>query len=106
MTHHPPMFVGADIRELDGAACYSPDATSRLSPDAWSPDGKNDMAPGRAGWEAARVCRGCDVRAECLNQALARDEQHGIWGGFWFGDPEQKRRARDTRLRRRGDDAA
>ena len=26
--------------------------------------------------------RGCDVRAECLEYALANDERFGIWGGL------------------------
>ncbi len=43
--------------------------------------------------EAKRVCTGCDVRAECLEFALANDERFGIWGGL----SERERR----RLRRR-----
>ncbi len=43
--------------------------------------------------EAKRVCSGCDVRAECLEYALANDERFGIWGGL----SERERR----RLRRR-----
>ena len=32
--------------------------------------------------EAKKVCVGCDVRAECLEYALAHDERFGIWGGL------------------------
>ncbi|MDQ2624952.1 MAG: WhiB family transcriptional regulator [Actinomycetota bacterium] len=32
--------------------------------------------------EAKRVCTGCEVRAECLEYALANDERFGIWGGL------------------------
>ena len=32
--------------------------------------------------EAKRICSGCDVRAECLEYALAHDERFGIWGGL------------------------
>ena len=32
--------------------------------------------------EAKRVCMSCDVRAECLEYALAKDERFGIWGGL------------------------
>lgn len=32
--------------------------------------------------EAKRICAGCDVRAECLEYALAFDERFGIWGGL------------------------
>jgi WhiB family transcriptional regulator, redox-sensing transcriptional regulator len=32
--------------------------------------------------EAKKVCRACDVQAECLEYALAHDERFGIWGGL------------------------
>lgn len=32
--------------------------------------------------EAKKVCQRCDVRAECLEYALANDERFGIWGGL------------------------
>jgi WhiB family transcriptional regulator, redox-sensing transcriptional regulator len=32
--------------------------------------------------EAKRVCLACEVRAECLEYALANDERFGIWGGL------------------------
>ena len=32
--------------------------------------------------EAKRVCVSCEVRAECLEYALANDERFGIWGGL------------------------
>ena len=32
--------------------------------------------------EAKRICVGCDVKAECLEYALASDERFGIWGGL------------------------
>ena len=32
--------------------------------------------------EAKRVCAACEVRAECLQYALANDERFGIWGGL------------------------
>jgi WhiB family transcriptional regulator, redox-sensing transcriptional regulator len=43
--------------------------------------------------EAKRVCLACEVRAECLDYALAHDERFGIWGGL----SERERR----RLKRR-----
>jgi WhiB family transcriptional regulator, redox-sensing transcriptional regulator len=30
---------------------------------------------------AKAVCMACEVRAECLDYALERDERFGIWGG-------------------------
>ena len=32
--------------------------------------------------EAKKVCASCQVRAECLEYALANDERFGIWGGL------------------------
>ena len=32
--------------------------------------------------EAKRVCRSCEVRAECLDYALETDQKFGIWGGM------------------------
>jgi WhiB family redox-sensing transcriptional regulator len=43
--------------------------------------------------EAKRICGGCEVRAQCLEFALAHDERFGIWGGL----SERERR----RLKRR-----
>ena len=31
---------------------------------------------------AKQVCAGCDVRAECLEQALSNGERYGVWGGM------------------------
>jgi hypothetical protein len=38
---------------------------------------------------AKRVCAGCEVRAECLQDALDRGERFGVWGGL----SERERRA-------------
>jgi WhiB family redox-sensing transcriptional regulator len=32
--------------------------------------------------EAKKICLGCEVRSECLEYALAKDERFGIWGGL------------------------
>ncbi len=32
--------------------------------------------------EAKEVCRGCVVREDCLEYALANGEKFGIWGGL------------------------
>jgi len=44
--------------------------------------------------EAKEVCRGCPVRADCLQHALAYGEKHGIWGGL---SEKQRRKARIAR---------
>lgn len=44
--------------------------------------------PSKKAAEAAkRICGRCDVRAECLQWALANDEEYGIWGGT---DPQER----------------
>ncbi|MFC9361671.1 WhiB family transcriptional regulator [Rhodococcus sp. NPDC057014] len=37
---------------------------------------------GENGRPAKRVCAGCEVRDDCLAEALAHDERFGIWGGL------------------------
>jgi WhiB family transcriptional regulator, redox-sensing transcriptional regulator len=44
--------------------------------------------------EAKRICSGCEVRAECLEYALAHDERFGIWGGL--SERERRRLRREA----------
>ena len=44
--------------------------------------------------EARRVCRACEVRAECLQFALDHDERFGIYGGM--SERERRRLKRST----------
>ena len=46
---------------------------------------------------AKRVCRSCDVRAECLEYALENGEEFGIWGGL---SPQERRCVRLGRAQR------
>jgi WhiB family transcriptional regulator, redox-sensing transcriptional regulator len=59
-------YLGVD----DGALCAQTD------PEAFFPE------KGGSTREAKKVCLSCDVRAECLEYALAHDERFGIWGGL------------------------
>jgi WhiB family transcriptional regulator, redox-sensing transcriptional regulator len=45
--------------------------------------------------EAKRVCRSCEVRAECLEYALENDERFGIWGGLSERERRRVRRIRN-----------
>jgi WhiB family redox-sensing transcriptional regulator len=45
--------------------------------------------------EAKEVCRGCVVREECLDYAIANGEKFGIWGGM---SERERRRVRRARL--------
>src|SRR3954469_22608065 len=49
--------------------------------------------------EAKEVCRGCVVRAECLEYALSNGEKFGIWGGM--SERERRRIRRQRALARR-----
>jgi len=81
---HDTLGIGADDAGeqswQDRALCAQTD------PEAFFPE------TGGSTREAKRVCRGCEVRAECLEYALEHDERFGIWGGL----SERERR----RLRR------
>jgi WhiB family redox-sensing transcriptional regulator len=52
---------------------------------------------GESTYEAKKVCRGCVVRVECLEWAIARPEKFGIWGGM---SERERRRLRIARSRR------
>lgn len=45
--------------------------------------------------EAKEVCRGCVVREDCLEYALANGEKFGIWGGM---SERERRRVRRMRV--------
>ena len=48
--------------------------------------------------EAKEVCRGCVVRDDCLEYALANSEKFGIWGGM--SERERRRIRRQRALAR------
>jgi WhiB family redox-sensing transcriptional regulator len=49
--------------------------------------------------EAKEVCRGCVVREDCLEYALANGEKFGIWGGL--SERERRRLRRQRAMGRR-----
>jgi WhiB family transcriptional regulator, redox-sensing transcriptional regulator len=49
--------------------------------------------------EAKAVCRGCEVRIECLEYAIRHGEKFGIWGGL--SERERRRVRRERALARR-----
>jgi len=67
-------LLGGDADELlswqERALCAQTD------PEAFFPE------KGGSTREAKKVCVSCEVRAECLEYALANDERFGIWGGL------------------------
>jgi len=54
--------------------------------------------------EAKEVCRGCVVKEDCLEFAIANGEKFGIWGGM--SERERRRVRRSRALTRRAGDAA
>ena len=70
---HTAIYDVDDAGELawqDRALCAQTD------PEAFFPE------KGGSTREAKKVCRSCEVRAECLEYALEHDERFGIWGGM------------------------
>jgi WhiB family redox-sensing transcriptional regulator len=49
---------------------------AETDPEAWFPN------KGGSTREAKRICMDCDVRSECLEDALVNDEKFGVWGGL------------------------
>jgi WhiB family transcriptional regulator, redox-sensing transcriptional regulator len=73
--------------EADAQSWQERALCSETDPEAFFPE------KGGSTREAKKICTGCEVKAECLEYALANDERFGIWGGL----SERERR----RLRRR-----
>lgn len=49
---------------------------------------------------AKRVCARCQVREECLEFAIASNQDAGIWGGLTEDERKSLKRARQRRARR------
>ncbi|GAB21073.1 putative WhiB family regulatory protein [Gordonia polyisoprenivorans NBRC 16320 = JCM 10675] len=64
------LFDAVEEQWQDRALCAQTD------PEAFFPE------KGGSTREAKRICSGCEVKAECLEYALANDERFGIWGGL------------------------
>ena len=83
------MVVGAaGDGEDDGLLAWQDQALcAQTDPEAFFPE------KGGSTREAKRICSGCEVRAECLEYALAHDERFGIWGGLSERERRRLRRA-------------
>ena len=70
-----PLFAGE--AEDEGLLAWQERALcAQTDPEAFFPE------KGGSTREAKKVCTQCEVRAECLEYALANDERFGIWGGL------------------------
>lgn len=68
----PPEPAREDLAWMDLALC------AEVDPEAWFPE------KGGSTYPAKRVCRSCEVRAECLEYALKHEDisAFGVWGGM------------------------
>lgn len=86
-AHLPELFIPG--QSLPSALCAQSD------PELWFPE------RGGSSVEAKRICMRCPERVDCLEGALERSEQYGIFGGL-----SERERARIRRQRRAGERAA
>jgi WhiB family transcriptional regulator, redox-sensing transcriptional regulator len=92
-----PIAVDLLQEPLGGLEAFGPPADepdwqeralcAQTDPEAFFPE------KGGSTREAKRICSGCEVRAECLEYALAHDERFGIWGGLSERERRRLRRA-------------
>jgi WhiB family redox-sensing transcriptional regulator len=70
--------AGAYSNDLDeNPLAWQADAVcAQTDPEAFFPE------KGGSTRDAKKICSGCDVKAQCLEYALANDERFGIWGGL------------------------
>lgn len=68
------------MTDLTGALC---EGKATEADDPWFPESARKHQSSKA------LCLGCPVKASCLQDALARGEEHGVWGGT---TPAERRR--------------
>ena len=66
---------------------------AQVGPDLFFPNEETDTT-----FEAVKVCNMCDVREACLEDALFRGEQYGVWGGMTPRQRRKERRKRENTL--------
>lgn len=74
-----PVYLGIPgirPRDDESLAWQAQALCAETDPEAFFPE------KGGSTREAKRICEQCEVRAECLDYALANDERFGIWGGL------------------------
>ena len=83
--------VRPQVPEEEGALAWQTDALcAQTDPEAFFPE------KGGSTRDAKRICASCEVRAQCLQYALANDERFGIWGGLSERERRRVRRARSA----------
>jgi WhiB family transcriptional regulator, redox-sensing transcriptional regulator len=72
-----PGLGGSDLLTAAAETAWQADADCRqVDAEVFFPE------KGLSNAEAKLICMGCEARVECLEWALAKDEQHGVWGGL------------------------
>ena len=64
------------LRPLDGMHWRDRALCAEVDPELFFPE------KGGTTRDPKRICRACDVRAECLDYALKHGERYGIYGGM------------------------
>jgi WhiB family redox-sensing transcriptional regulator len=62
--------------EANPLAWQADSLCAQTDPEAFFPE------KGGSTRDAKRICTSCEVKAQCLDYALANDERFGIWGGL------------------------
>lgn len=64
-----------------------------LNPDIFYPTRTGERIGPRADWAAKNICRGCEVRLECLQYAISTEDGYGVHGGT--GESHRRRWMRE-----------
>jgi WhiB family redox-sensing transcriptional regulator len=84
-----PSIRPSVIEDDDNPLAWQTDALcAQTDPEAFFPE------KGGSTRDAKKICTTCEVKAQCLDYALANDERFGIWGGLSERERRRLRRAR------------
>ncbi|MFT4745419.1 MAG: WhiB family redox-sensing transcriptional regulator, partial [Nitriliruptoraceae bacterium] len=92
-SHVPHYLKGRRMDWRTTSACRDED------PELFFPIGTTGPAVDQMD-AAKRICNTCDVREECLEFALATNQDAGIWGGLNEDERRTLRRQRQRQRRR------
>lgn len=83
--------MSAVLRSISQQAAEPDKACTEIDPNIMFPDNEFDVM------EAKDVCLGCGFRDACLEGAMARREEFGIWGGTTPNERAALRRRQSRR---------
>lgn len=88
ITFTPDSGLSPALDVFDGPLSWQHQALcAQTDPEAFFPE------KGGSTREAKGICAECEVRAACLDYALANDERFGIWGGLSERERRKLRRS-------------